>query len=463
MTQRRRRRPIARILLTVGSVLAGSLAAGAAGTGLAAPANAAGAVMLSSPKSLGGWGVVGYDGATSPVATFKSNVTAITEWNNRIYIGGMFTAVARNGVTQAKQPYLAAFDRATGTWVSTFRPRLDGGVWDLAVTPAGKLLVGGYFANANGSLHRGLVALNPSTGAVDPGFAVTLSVGTGRAGVRSLDVNGPWVYVGGNVTTVTGGTGTDVATVRGKNLFRLKVTNGRPDGAFKPIMSTAPWQVYASRAGDRVYAAGRFGTVNGAPKEILAVLSAADGRLVPGVADVTPTYDCRPKCSKSTYAPYSQAVLETTDRTSVIGTPTEHAVQIFSRATLTRRYGHYTGAGPGVTRGAGGDYQALAEVNGIVYGACHCFQYDYDGAYSVLTPGLAPTRWDRLSRVNGIAAYDAVTLKKIDTFSPQAYGSLGDGAWQLFVDSRGCLWAGGDFTHASGSRWLGGFTKFCTT
>ncbi len=102
-------------------------------------------------------------------------------------------------------------------------------------------------------------------------------------------------------------------------------------------------------------------------------------------------------------------------------------------------------------------------MNGIVYGACHCWDVDYSGAYTTTVPGRAPTTWSRYSRINGIGAYDAVTLAKIDTFLPDLYGSHGDGAWELLRDSTGCLWAGGDITHASGGRWFGGFAKFCTT
>jgi hypothetical protein len=460
MTERHRRRHFRTLLLTVVPVVAASLTAGGVGTALAAPAGAAGTLMLNQPKSLGGWGVVGYNGSTSPVSSFKSNVTALAEWNNRIYVGGMFTAVANKGTVQAQQPYLAAFDRATGAWVSSFRPQLDGGVWDLAVSSTGRLLVGGYFGTVNGAARPGLVALNPATGAVDTGFVTALTVTSGRVGVRSLDVQGQWLYLGGNLTTVIGGTGTDVATVRGKNLFRVKQSNGRPDSAFTPIMSTAPWQVYASRAGDRVYAAGRFGTVNGTPLTVLAVLSAANGQLVPGVKPVQASY-CPTGCG--TYVPYSQAVYETADRARVIGTATEHTLQVFDRTALNRRYGHITGAGPGASQPAGGDYQAIAETGGVLYAACHCFQYDYSGSYAMPRPGYAPSSWERYSRINGIGAYDPVTLAKLDTFSPTAYGSLGDGVWQLLVDSTGCLWAGGDLTHASGSVWLGGIAKFCKT
>ncbi|WP_088313409.1 delta-60 repeat domain-containing protein [Kineosporia sp. R_H_3] len=456
MTQRHRRRPLSRLAVGAVAALVTALAATGTGAGLAAPARAAGAVMLSTPKSLGGWGVTGLDLTTSPLADFKSNVTALAEWNGRIYVGGMFTTVANKGVAKASQPFLAAFDRATGAWVPGFRPTLDGGVWDLAVTPKGQLLVAGYFGRVNGAAHPALVALNPSTGAVDSTWKATLSRTTGRVGVRTMDLQGSWVYVGGNVTAVTGGTGTDVATVKGKNLFRLKVSNGRPSAAFRPTLSTSPWQVDASPAGDRVYAAGKFGTVNGVPKRILAVLSATDGSLVSGVADVRPSYE-------TSGGAYSEAVLETADRQFVIATPTEHSLQQLGRATLDRRAAHYTGAPPGDWIAGGGDFQALAERNGVVYAACHCWKQDFTNAWTTWVPGLAPTSWSRYSKIQGIGAYDAVTFAKLDTFTPSLFGQYGDGTWQLFVDSAGCLWAGGDITRTGGGTWLGGFAKFCTT
>ena len=454
---RRPRRVITAVVAAAALALTGL---GAGATVTASPAGAVSAVMLNTPKSLGGWGVTGLDITTSPVANWKSNVTALAEWNNRIYVGGMFTAVARNGVTQAPQKFLAAFDRATGTWISSFRPTLNGGVWDLGVTSTGKLVVGGYFTTVNGASHKAIVALNPSTGAVDTTWKASGSVTSGLAGVRTLHIMNGWVYVGGNLRSVSGGTGTDVGTVSGKNLFKLKESNGRPSTTFHPGMGTAVWQVFASPAGDRVYAAGMFGTVNGTKKEILAVLNPNTGALVPGLKDVVPSYDCRPLCSRT---PYSEAVYETKDRAWVIATPVEHAVHQLTRSTLARKYGHYTGAPPGDLKNGGGDYQAIAETNGIVYAACHCWKQDYSGAYTTNRPGLAPVSWDSYTKITGIGAYDATTFARVATFLPAAYGQYGDGAWQLFVDSAGCLWAGGDFTHGPGTMWLGGFAKFCRT
>ena len=459
MTHRRRR--LTRALTAVAaSVALAATGLGAGATVVAAPAGAASKVMLSTPKSLGGWGVKGLDVTTSPVVGWKSNVTALAEWNGRIYVGGMFTAVARDGVTQAAQRYLAAFDRDTGTWVSSFRPTLDGGVWDLVVTPSGRLVVGGYFSTVNGATHRALVALDPATGAVDPTWKASGAVTTGRAGVRTLHLMGSWIYVGGNLNSVRGGTGTDVGTVRGKNLFKVKVSNGRPNASFHPVMGTAVWQVYASPAGDRVYAAGRFGTVNGVKKEVLAVLRPSNGALVGGLDKVVPTYDCRPRCST---IPYSEAVYETKNRAFVVATPIEHGLQQLRRSTLARTFSHYTAASPTDPKSGGGDFQAIAETNGVVYAACHCWKKDYSRAYKTLHPGRAPVSWSRYSTITGIGAYDATTFVKLDSFQPTAYGDHGDGTWQLFVDSTGCLWAGGDITHAPGGVWLGGFAKFCRT
>ena len=460
MTHRHHARRPRRLTARTAALALALAGVGAAASVTAAPAGAVSKVMLSTPKPLGGWGVTGLDVTTSPVAGWKSNVTALAEWHDRIYVGGMFTTVARNGVAQAAQPYLAAFDRATGAWIPTFRPRLDGGVWDLAVTPKGKLVVGGYFSTVNGATHRALVALNPANGAVDTTWKASGAVTTGRAGVRTLHVMGGWVYVGGNLDSVRGGTGTDVGTVRGKNLFKLKATDGRPSAAFHPRMGTAVWQVFASPAGDRVYAAGRFGTVNGVKKEMLAVLRPSNGALVPGLRNDVPTYDCRPACST---VPYSEAVYETKNRAWVVTTPIEHGLHQLTRSTLARKYGHYTAAAPGALKSGGGDFQAIAETNGVVYAACHCWNQDYSGAYRTRKPGRPPVSWRRQSRITGIGAYDATTFAKIDTFQPTAYGQYGDGAWQLLVDSTGCLWAGGDITHSAGGVWLGGFAKFCRT
>lgn len=156
------------------------------------------------------------------VKTFTPNVNN-TVWAvlpgptpGTVYVGGSFTTI--NGTTS----HLALLDSTTGAvvpgWTS---PRFDGAVNRL-VLANGRLLVGGWFTVVGGQSHKGLVSLNPSTGAVTPyipsamsftghhNYDVNCTAGTncanGAVGVKSLDVSpdGTRLMVVGNFTSVGG-------------------------------------------------------------------------------------------------------------------------------------------------------------------------------------------------------------------------------------------------------------------
>lgn len=433
-----------------------------AGTTVPAKGLAASTVtpMLSSSTSdLGGWGVTGLDTSTSPISGFKSNVTALAEYDGKVYVGGMFTTVAKNGQTQASQPYLAAFDRRTGAWDSAFRPKLDGGVWDIIPTSTGKLLVGGLFSTVNGKKNPALALISPKDGSTATGWTSSLvyDINNGaRLGVRTMDLIGGWLYIGGNVTVVTGGTGTSKVSVRGRNLFRLRASDGRPDPGFRPQLSTSPFQVYASRKGDRVYAAGKFGTVNGQPLEITAVFNPTDGQLISGLQTVKASYDCRPNCGNTTYSPYAETLLETTDAQRVVVGPTEHALQILKR-DLSRVTGH-------ITR-KGGDFQTVIQRGSQIYASGHGWNYDFSQAATYRSSTIPPPSFAEVTSFHGTAAYDATTGAKISGFDPVYESDNGDGVWQSMLDSAQCLWLGGDVVRGSwrgsGYSWAGGFVRFC--
>src|SRR5690606_9223978 len=106
---------------------------------------------LQNRPEAASWGVEGMDhtGETT-IEPWNTNVLAIKAHGDRVFVGGRFTTV-RNGAGGAttSQPYLAAFD-LDGRWISTFRPRLDGRVWDMEVTPEGRLIIAGDFTNVDG-------------------------------------------------------------------------------------------------------------------------------------------------------------------------------------------------------------------------------------------------------------------------------------------------------------------------
>jgi hypothetical protein len=63
-------------------------------------------------------------------------------------------------------------------------------------------------------------------------------------------------------------------------------------------------------------------------------------------------------------------------------------------------------------------------------------------------------------------AFDNSTRTHLTGWATDVKVANTEGAWEMFVDSGGCLWAGGDFTAGSpvvgGRSYARGFVKFCT-
>jgi hypothetical protein len=88
-----------------------------------------------------------------------------------VFIAGSFSVV--NGVQANK---VALLEVSTGATVGTFRaPGINGAVQDL-VKLGNRLYVAGSFTSVANTVHKGLVTLNASTGALDPFMGVNVSV-----------------------------------------------------------------------------------------------------------------------------------------------------------------------------------------------------------------------------------------------------------------------------------------------
>ena len=120
------------------------------------------------------WGVSGLAGSTGLEGDVE--VQAFTQSGNNMYVGGNFKYVQQdaNGTGQVQQSFLAAFDVNTGQWVSSFRPQLNNNVMSLATLPNGDVVAGGQFTQANGAPATEIVALNPTTGATDTSWNLTI-------------------------------------------------------------------------------------------------------------------------------------------------------------------------------------------------------------------------------------------------------------------------------------------------
>jgi hypothetical protein len=395
-------------------------------------------------------GVEGMNLTNDSFPTTQIRVTSFAELNGVVYVGGKFTSVKVAATNQqTAQPYLAAFNRETGAWIDTFRPAINGNVWDVKATPDGRLLVAGQFTNVNGVANTsGVAMINATTGAVDPTWRTNLVL-TGsseRALARTLDIEGDNVYVGGNFTRITG---TDGVTKNAARLARVRLSTGNVDGAFLPNIDGVVFDVDATS--DRVYTVGNFFYINGVWSIGEGALQPANGQLVPGLQLAVRTY------TQNVYNSYQQAILSLGDE--IWQTGSQHNTHVYRKSDYQLLRGFVSSPW--------GDGQALAHMNGIVYKGSHANGQTYEYADTINFPNLTgytsrkPMRW--------LGAWDATIGGTHDhlTWYPQIGVETGEGAWALFGDSADCLWAGGDFNRGSydGSvpRYVGGFARFCAT
>jgi chitodextrinase len=392
-------------------------------------------------------------GISGPASELNMEVEAFARIGSTMYVGGGFQYVQKGSSPapsdKVKQSYLAAFDVVTGEWLRSFAPVVNGMVWDLQALPDGRLAVGGEFTSINGEAGTSALAvLDATTGAVSPTFRADITY-PNTSGlsvqVKALDYQDGWLYAAGRFTRVSGGVpqGSPITVGRAT---RVRGTDGKPDGTWKPNFDGTVVEMDASSRGDRVYMSGYFDTVNSESSPRRAVVSTAAGAAnVPGMGPFVPSIG-----SNKTY---QQAIVEVGDKVWIGGS--EHDTQMYDRDTFTLRRAHITKAG--------GDTQALAELNGVLYMSCHCGGWVYTDTNNYGNP--IPSAADVI-KLKYIAAFDAATGELIPDFYPAGLDTRsGIGGWALEGDQYGCLWFGGDFTRGSfqttGNQWLGGFGKLC--
>ncbi len=454
---RLRRGLVVAVLLTAGVIVTGAStrsvdvdAAAATVSGSSPVAGLRRAERVSAPRlvsprtALLQAGVVGINRENDTFPQTDISVAAIAEVGDRIYVGGKFTQVEIAATGQRiDQRFLAAFDRSTGAWIDSFRPTIDGNVWDLKATGDGRLVVAGQFASVNGQPNTtGVAMLDATTGALDPTWRVSLGLpGTPRWPLaRALDIENGNVYIGGNFTRITGSNGRSIQVIQAA---RVSLATGFVDPSFVPNFGGIVFDIDA--AAGRIYVAGNFLFVNGAESIGIGVLN-PDGSSVAGLRP-------RVRTSDVVNQNYQQAVLVLDGQVWQAGA--EHSRQVYrpSDHSLIRSW----------VSDPFGDGQALATVNGVVYSGSHA-----NGAtrlYQDATrfPGLdgatssKPAVW--------MEAFSTLAPEQL-AWSPQIGTQNGEGSWALFADSTGCLWTGGDFNRGSFdgpvARYVQGFAKFCT-
>jgi len=210
----------------------------------------------------------------------NGSVRAFTQIGNTIYAGGSFTGIKAAGATAwTPTNNLVAYDAGTGALKTGFKPVLDNAVQALAISPDGKLIVGGNFTKVNGVARKNLVEIDPATGATITGWAGQADGGV----VRRTVVQGNYLYLSGGFHYVNG--------TAHNLLARLNATTGAIDSAFKVDASVARstpnsvelvWSIAVSPDGKTLMATGNFTKVNGLARNQVVMIDVSG---TPTVAD----------------------------------------------------------------------------------------------------------------------------------------------------------------------------------
>ncbi|MDY0907921.1 fibrinogen-like YCDxxxxGGGW domain-containing protein [Microbacterium sp. CFBP9034] len=397
------------------------------------------------------WGVSGFGNGVG--GELNTEVAAFGEVAGKVYVGGNFRYVQRTeaGSGQVEQPFLAAFDVASGEWVSSFRPVLNGQVKAIAALPDGRLAVGGQFSSVNGTSQAGLAVLNPATGALSGTQVIAENRTTGGIPyVRGLDVQGSRLYVAGSFTHLTRAGASSSASAW--NGGRVDLGTTAPDTGWNAFLNGTTVSVDASAQGDRTYYSGYF-----TMKENTRATSGTALQTAAGAPLTSPQW--KPSFSRATLNPdgsysgnvWQLGVVEAGDQVWIGGS--EHSFFSYDRSTFALTSGSITKAG--------GDFQAAAAGNGLVYGGCHCGDWVYQDAY--IWPDVG-TNWTQADKIGLFGAWDAQTRRYVHDFAPIVTARAGYGVWAIFVDSRGAVWAGGDLSRTIRAgfvnQWSGGYARF---
>jgi hypothetical protein len=273
--------------------------------------------------------------------------------------------------------------------------------------------------------------------------------------VRSLLVDGPQVYVAGQIANIVIGGAQHFVW----NAARLDANTGGIDGSWVPQFMGGLWDLTIDPVRGRVDAVGFFTSVAGQPRTArFASVTRSTGAYIPGLTEFVNNDPTQTNTVAVAYA---------NDRIYVGGS--QHILQVLDASTNTRLGYNTTGLRcNGFTTlqscgyDAGGDFQTLEVIaGGLVVGGCHCFE-----TFSASSPINGKTHYSTFTgqRTDNryAIAYRTSDSKVASTFVPGIKQNT-FGTYSIFTDTRGCYYVGGYYNRQADGDWMGGFGRFCRT
>ncbi len=349
------------------------------------------------------WGI-GPAAATS-ASVGVPRVSAIQPIGDRIFVAGTFSSIIDPSGTSYPTKNLAVFSATTGAADLSFLGGANNTITSMTTDGNGTLYLGGTFGTVNGSVRKGLAALEASTGHLLPWNPSVVAPGQ----VDAVTYSDGSVYAGGNFAGVSSSAGTS-----GPYLAKLGATSAEVDTAWTPSPNNRVRAVHMPAAdATRLFVAGDFTSMSArSSTNKLAAVSAT------GAGAVDPTFKAGPT-NAGAFAP----IFDLTSDAERIYTATAGsggACAALDVATGALRWSDHSN----------GNMQGVRLLGGQLYCAGH-----YGGTNSF----LGQVR-------NKLAAVDPAT-GALYPYAPNVDSS--QGPWALAVDATH-LYLGGDFSQISG-------------
>jgi hypothetical protein len=194
----------------------------------------------------------------------QSVSTVAIDADGNVYAGGGFTIIG--GKTRS---YIAKLDKTDGTADDSWSSSADNVIQTIAINGS-DIYAGGSFNSFGGQPRIRLAKLSSSTGELVTGWKADLDVS--GSFVNSIAVNGDYVYVGGEFSTIGG--------VAIPHLARVDINTGTTDESWNPLASDAVSTMF--KDGTNIYVGGGFGTIFSSTAYKNFVKLDASGNPVPG-------------------------------------------------------------------------------------------------------------------------------------------------------------------------------------
>jgi len=390
----------------------------------------------------------------SPGGTQRVN--ALTIANNTVYAGGDFDSFGGQ-----PRRNLAALDATTGK-VTAWNADAGDQVYALA-SAGGAIFAGGSFASVGGQTRKNLAALNATTGRLTSWKPDAKGLDYINA-INALAAANGMVYVAGRFQSIGGQPRNNLAALD-TTTGRITAWNPNPDGSRVNVITAV---------GNRVYVAGDFGFIGNKPRRGLAQLDAVQGLATDWRADMAPgdrvhaiVADDRPEVyvggdfaavggePRNNLAALDAATGRVTDWNPNVGPDFAGVMTLALAGNILYAGGSFVLAGEQSRRGlAAFDVTTRRLTNWDPNGGdTRTAGIDLNVVTALAVAGNVVYANDTLyDKPNQLVAFDAAA--KRTSWRPGVNGNVSQ-----LVGYEGVVYAAGDFSFSNGSH-AGGFAAF---